>query len=247
VTAILSVPYIGQVGIGADEHGSDCGAASLAMLLLYGNVYCPTVDTLYNNMYPNGNKYLSYSDLMIYLSKIDWDSDYEVGVSTKDLFWILKNGIAPIALIRYGALSSIRPNAFTGSHFVVVIGMDLDTVYIHDPLNTPASGEKIAVPMDMWETAWSTVGDENPQRSLLVPAKAPNVKIISEPIKYVTPSDSDGVNVRSIPGDLSKKTRLYAIKYGIKIPIYIERDGWGKIDPSSEKWISMDYVKDWKQ
>lgn len=247
MTSILKVPYVGQVGMGADEHGSDCGAASISMIIQYMGIDAPTVDTLYNEMYPNGNKYLSVSDLMIALSKRNIDSDFEAGISTKDLFWILKNKIAPVALIRYGALSKIRPNAFTGSHFVVVIGIDLDTVYIHDPLNTPTSGSNIAVPMDMWETCWSTVGDNNPKRSLIIPASAPDISTITKPTRYVTPTDSDGINVRSIPGDTTRKTVLYAIPYGKKIPIYIERDGWGKIDSSAEKWISTKYVKDWTE
>lgn len=246
MTSTLNVPYVGQVGVGANEHGSDCGAASISMVIQYMGTDAPSVDKLYNEMYPSGNIYLSVSDLMMALSRRNIDSDFDAGVETKDLFWILKRKIAPVALIRYGALSKIRPNAFTGSHFVVVIGMDLDTVYIHDPLNTPTSGSNIAVPMDIWENCWSTVGDSNPQRSLIIPASAPNVSTIEKPIRYVMPSDSDGINVRSIPGDITRKTILYAIPYGTKIPIYVERDGWGKIDSGSEKWISTTYVKDWK-
>lgn len=243
MTSILNVPYVGQVGVGANEHGSDCGAASVSMILQYMGVKVASVDDVYNDMKSDGNGYLSVGDLIKFLSDKNVDSDWDVGIETKDLFWILTKKIAPIALIRYGALSSIRPNSFTGSHFCVVIGMDIDTVYIHDPLNTPTTGKNISIPIPIWESAWSTVEDDNPQRSLIIPAKAPNISTIEEPIKYVTPIDGDGINVRSIPGVLTQETRLYGIPYGQKIPIYIERDGWGKIDLNSEKWISMKFTK----
>jgi hypothetical protein len=246
MTSILNVPYTGQVGIGTDEHGNDCGAASVSMIIKYSGLVSPNVDSLYNEAKITGDNYLSYGDLLGMLSRRNIDSDYVVSVATKDLFWILTDAIAPIALIRYGALSSIRPNNFSGSHFVVVIGMDLDTVYIHDPLNTPSTGQGVKIPLKIWETAWSTVEDDNPQRSLLVPAKAVGVSTITTVLRYVSPRDTDGINVRLIPGDLTLKNKLYSIAYGTKIPIYIERDGWGKIDANSEKWISTEYTKTWE-
>ncbi len=243
MTSILNVPYVGQVGVGANEHGNDCGPTSAAMVIGYFGLTVPTVDSLFNEVVPSGDYYTSFGDISRLLDNRGISPNYDANVSTKDLFWILAGGVPAIALIRYGALSTIRPNKFAGSHFIVVIGMDLDTVYINDPLNTPTTGEHVAVPMAMFETAWSTVGDGNPQRSLIYPNKKLGVVIETPPIKTVYPRDSNGCNVRKIPGDLSDSNKLRAIKYGTAMNIYIERDGWGKISSTKEEWVCMEYTK----
>jgi len=208
------------------------------MILQSRHISTPTVDTLYNTVRPNGDGYLYIADLLKLMARYGVKSDYDAGYKAKDLWEVLSQGIAPIALIRYGALSDIRPNKFTGSHFVVVIGMDIDTVYIHDPLNTPTPGCAIPIPLSIWQSAWSTLGDDNPQCSLIVPNYGTKVQVL----RYVTPATSDGINVRCVAGDISIKTKLYAIPYGARIPIYYERDGWGKIDPIIEQWISLEYT-----
>ena len=236
---ILNIPYVGQVGTGSNEHGNDCGATCVAMVLQSMGISTPNVDDLFNKAKPTGDSYLNIADLLIILGSYGISADFETGISNKDLWSLLSSGIAPIALIRYGGLSSIRPNKFTGSHFVVVVGIDLDTVYIHDPLNCPTQGKNIAIPLSVWGEAWSTVGDDNPQRSLLIPIKTKNVT----PAKYVSPVAIDGINVRSKAGDLTDKTKLFALPYGTRIPIYFERDGWGKISATNEQWISLAYVR----
>jgi len=240
MTSILNVPYIGQVGEGANAHGNDCGASSAAMIIkgLIGSV--PTVDSLYDEVRPSGDSYLSVGDLMKLLSargiKCEWDANYAI----KDLYWTLVQGIPVIALIRYGALSSIRPNKFTGSHFIVVVGIDLTHVYIHDPLNSVKSGSNIDVPIEMFEDCWSTVGDDNPQRSMITCYAPTYVPII---IKVVYPRDKEGCNIRSVPGSTSRTTILRAVPYGTKLNIYAERDGWGKCHPTNEEWVCMAYTK----
>jgi hypothetical protein len=240
MTSILNVPYIGQVGEGANAHGNDCGASSAAMIIKGLIGYVPTVDSLYDEVRPSGDSYLSVGDLMKLLSargiKCEWDANY----ATKDLYWTLVQGIPVIALIRYGALSSIRPNKFTGSHFIVIVGIDLTHVYIHDPLNSVSSGANIAIPMDIFETCWSTVGDDNPQRSMITCHAPTYIPVI---IKVVYPKDKEGCNIRSIAGSTSRTTILRAVPYGTKLNIYTERDGWGKCHPTNEEWVCMAYTK----
>jgi hypothetical protein len=240
MTSILNVPYIGQVGEGANAHGNDCGASSVAMIIKMLTNNVPTVDSLYDEVKPSGDSYLSVSDLMILLNKRGIKCDWDAGYAIKDLYWTLTDGIPVIALIRYGALSPIRPNKFTGSHFIVVIGIDLTHVYIHDPLNSVSSGENIAIPIEMFESCWSTVEDYNPQRSMITcyaPASVPAI------IKVVYPRDKDGCNIRYVPGSNLKSTILRAVPYGTKLNIYAERDGWGKCHPTNEEWVCMEYTK----
>lgn len=262
----LSVPYVGQVGEGANLHGNDCGPASAAMVIKYSGADCPTVDKLFDEVQPAGDAYTSFGDLSKLLDARGIDVDYGQGVSNGDLYEYLTRGMPLIALIRYGALATIRPNKFTGSHFVVVIGIDLDTVYIHDPLNTPTSGEGVAVPLAMWEDAWGTLAEGNPQRSLLVPSKLESPNPLHDPggntsgagggQKTVYPRDKNGCNVRSVPGDATEKTKLYAVPFDptytkatSRMVVYETRvldrsydRNWGRIHPSQQWWVCLDYT-----
>lgn len=243
MTAYWNVPYTGQVGTDANLHGNDCGPACVSMVLKWAGITPPTVDSLFDEVQPSGDLYTSFGDLMRLLERHGVDPNYDAGVSTKDLFWILAGGVPVIALIHYGTLETIRPNKFKGNHFVVVRGMDLDTIYVNDPLNTPTSGENIAVPMKMFETAWETAIDCN--RAAIIPTKGTVVPPTPEIIKMVTPRDWNGCNVRRIPGLLTNANKVYGIVYGTVIPIYeINSDNWGKISATREEWISLDYTVD---
>ena len=246
MTVYWNVPYVGQVGFGADLHGNDCGPASAAMIIKWAGIAVPTIDTLFDEVQPNGDNYTSFGDLMRLLERRGIDSDFDAGLATKDLYWILASGKPIIALIHYGSLRTIRPNRFTGNHFVVVIGIDLDTVYIHDPLNTPTTGECIKVPMKMFEEAWSTAIDSN--RAIIIPSKSTGLPpVLPGIIKTVTPRDWNGCNVRRIPGLLTNANKVYGIVFGANINIYeINSDNWGKISPTREEWISLDYTVDVK-
>ena len=252
MTLKLSVPYVGQVGDGANGHGNDCGPASAAMVIKFAGADCPTVDELFDEVQPAGDAYTSFGDLAKLQDARGIDVDYAQGVSNGELYEFLTRGMPLIALIRYGALASIRPNKFTGSHFVVVIGIDLDTVYIHDPLNTPTSGEGIVVPLAMWEDAWGNPADGNPQRSLLIPSK-PSASVA---VRVIFPKDKNGCNVRSVPGDATDKTKLYAVQFDptftkstSRMQVYeakvLDRSydrNWGRIHPSQQWWVCLDYT-----
>jgi hypothetical protein len=243
MTAYWAVPYSGQVGSGANEHGNDCGPTCARMFLAWAGVNPPSVDELFNQVQPNGSFYTSFGDLCAILTHYGINAEYDAGVSIAELFSILQIGKPVISLIRYGALETIRPNTFKGSHFVVVIGMDLDTVYIHDPLNTPTTGECVKVPITLWVTAWNSVGDNNPQGSMIVPVNATGIIPDPDIIKVVTPRDRNGCNVRKIPGLVTDANKLYGIKYGARINIYeINADNWGKISPTREEWILLDFT-----
>ena len=253
MTATLPVPYVGQVGSGADEHGNDCGPASAAMILKFAEEACPTVDALFNEVQPGGDVYTSFGDLCKILDARGIDVDYAAGVGMGELYEYLTRGMPLIALIHYDSLESIRPNKFDGSHFVVVIGIDLDSVYINDPLNTPTTGECVRVPLETWKNAWSTVGDGNPQQCLLIPSKseaAPDV------LRVVYPKDWNGCNVRKAPGDQS--VRLYGVPYDgtfakatSRMQVYEIREleqgfnrNWGRIHPTEQWWVCLDYTVD---
>lgn len=253
MTTHWNVPYVGQVGDGANEHGNDCGPASVAMILKYANAICPTVDALFNEVKPSGDGYTSFGDLCKLLDARGIEADYDAGVSNSKLYEYLIKGMPVIALIRYDGLEAIRPNKFNGSHFVVVTGIDLDTVYINDPLNTPTAGETVAVPFSMWDEAWGTLGEGNPQRSLIIPSKA---KVGPGILRIVYPRDWNGCNIRSVPGDTTQRTRLFGVPYDgtftkttSRMSVYEIRvldqatdRNWGRIHPTQQWWVCLDYT-----
>jgi hypothetical protein len=253
ISAWLNVPYLGQVGYGADEHHNDCGPTSGGMVIKFFGISIVSIDVLFNEVQPSGDAYTSFGDICKLWDVRGIGADYDQEVTLGKLYEYLIKGVPIVALIRYGALESIRPNTFKGSHFVVIVGMDLKNVYIHDPLNNVSSGELVQVPLALWNTAWSTLGDQNPQRSCLIPSKStsPNV------LKIVYPKDTDGCSIRSMPGVTTTATYLYAIPYdktftkvSSRMLIYeirnVLRNGiyedWGRIHESQSRWVCLKFT-----
>lgn len=164
----MNIPYIGQVGTGANEHGNDCGAACAAMVLAYAGKPAASVDALYNEAKPSGDGYLWISDIMQMLFRRGIDCDYDAPVTTDRLVALVKAGNPVIALIDYDELEAIRPNNFNGSHFVVVYDGDDKDIYIHDPLNSPTSGANTKVSRTMWDKSWNNLDDQNPNRAAII-------------------------------------------------------------------------------
>ena len=253
MTSSWSVPYSGQVGTNANEHYNDCGPACVSMILKWGGITPPSIDNLFNEVQPSGDGYTSFGDLMRLLDRHGVDSDYDALVPIDDLFWILTTGVPVIALVLYGDLETIRPNSFKGNHFVVVRGMDLDTVYINDPLNTPTTGENIDVPMAMFEKAWSNAIDC--ARTVIVPVKP---VCVPEIIKTVYPRDKNGCSVRDIPGITTTKA-LYYVAYdptfnsiSSRMDVYeirqVTRNGvledWGRIHSTAQRWVCLTFTRE---
>jgi hypothetical protein len=187
----MNIPYVGQVGQGANEHGSDCGAACACMVIAYAGKPYTTVDAMYNEAKPSGDGYLWISDIMQMLFRRSIDCDYDAPITTDRLVALVRAGNPVIALIDYDELEAIRPNSFNGSHFVVVYDGDDKDIYIHDPLNSPTSGANTKVSRAMWDKAWTNLDDQNPNRGAIIvnlqmvsPAEPP----LSEPTsgEYVT-------------------------------------------------------------
>jgi len=248
-----NVPYVGQVGPGADEHGNDCGPACAAMVMKFFGVDTPPVDALFNEVQPSGDSYTSFGDICKLWDARGIDADYAQEVGLGELYEYLIKGAPVVALIRYGALESIRPNTFKGSHFVVVIGMDLQNVYIHDPLNNVSTGECVPVPINLWISCWSTLGDLNPQRSILIPSMG---ETLPEVLRVVYPKDKDGCNVQPTAGMAGISKRLFGIPYDstftkttsrmqvyeIKILDRTYDRNWGRIHATQNWWVCLDYT-----
>ena len=120
--SLLPVPYVSQLELGAQKHNNDCGAACGVMLV---RTYFPenviTVDDFYDICNPQGDVYLSASQIMSALGIQNVRSTWQEELGLIKLFDLLRNGQPVIALINYGVLvlaNLTEKNNFTVAHFI---------------------------------------------------------------------------------------------------------------------------------
>ena len=237
---LLPVPYVSQLGPGAEAHANDCGAASAVMLMRAYQKSMMTPDDFYQQFNIPGDPYLSVTQLQRALTSLGILTDFCPGLSIQDLFSLMASGKPAIVLIRYKVLyeAGLTEKTFQGPHFAVVVGLDPKYIYIHDPLYTdPAVGEARAYPIDIFWRAWKDVALDpsfpNPERSAIVPRTGIGFQI-SRRVKVSIPS----LNVRSGPGlnmsvaGVVRKGEVYAITR--------EMNGWGEI--GLNKWIKLQFT-----
>ncbi len=86
-----------------------------------------------------------------------------------DLSLILFSGRPVIALVKQTVLqqAGLTPEKFDGPHYLVVVGMDVEQAFIHDPLRRDASGQAQGIPWLTFYQAWSR--PQGYERAVLVP------------------------------------------------------------------------------
>ena len=89
---LLPVPFVSELGSGADKHQNDSGAAAAIMLLkAYFNVEM-TPDEFYTRFGIPGDPYLSVVQLRNTMGSLGLLTDFRAGLSTQDLFGALAAG-----------------------------------------------------------------------------------------------------------------------------------------------------------
>jgi len=239
--ATLPVPYVSQVGPGADQHHNDCGAAAGAMLVeaYTGNAISP--DEFYRKTGMSGDKYLSAYQIMTVMKSLGVDSTWYKDLTQADLYGFLIRQRPVIALISYATLRMAvkTESTFSGPHFAPVVGMDISSVYIHDPLWADEGGRALAVPLKAFNLAWASTGDVNP--NIHYGAIVPAVGIGEDAsATYKARVTATWLNVREGP-DASYPTIGPALRFGEQVTVY-EVDGkWGRIGPTH--WIHLGYTE----
>lgn len=239
---LLPVPYISQLGPGADARRNDCGAASSIMLL---KAYLPTVSMTPDEFYarfaiPGADPYLSVTQLRNAMGSLGLLTDFRATLTMHDLFGFLAAGKPVIVLLRYKVLedAGLTEKKFEGPHFAVVVGMDIRYIYIHDPLYTnPADGEARPYPLEFFWRAWKEVATDpkarNPERSAIIPTAGIGFKL-SRRVKVNVPA----LNVRASNALTAPIARV--LKQGEVVEITREMGGWGEIDGLG--WIALSYT-----
>jgi hypothetical protein len=238
--ALLPVPYVSQLGVGAEGHKNDCGAACAVMLLRAYTNSTMTPDQFYAQFNIQGDPYLSVPTLRNAMGKLGVLTSFKAGLLMADLFNTFATGKPVIVLIRYKTLedAGLTEKHYEGPHFAVAVGMDSRNIYLHDPLYTNvADGEAHAYPLDAFWKAWKDVALDpqypNPERSAIIPLVGLGYHMERTVIVNI-PS----LNVRSGPGLTYAVTG--SLKKGQVVKMTREVNGWGMID--ADKWIYLSYT-----
>lgn len=209
----------------------------------YGKRDGLTVNTIYNDIHGEGDEYLGAGEIMAFLLQYGVACHWRVNLTTPILFECLMHRKPAVCLIWYKPLVDCgltEKLTFTGRHFVVAVGMDIEAVSILDPYRS-AEAEPVRVPHATWMTAWT--GNEPevmPIRGALV-MEYPLSKVPPEP--GVPATGWDGVTtgslyIRAEPNANAKI--LGGLTPGAKVHIEDEMNGWGRM---ARGWVRLTYVK----
>jgi len=237
---LLPVPYVTQLGAGADTHKNDCGAACAVMLLRAYTQTMMTPDQFYTNFNIQGDPYLSVPTLRDAMGKLGVMTSFKAALTMADLFNTFATGKPAIVLIRYKTLedAGLTEKHYEGPHFAVAVGMDTKYVYLHDPLYTNVSdGEAHPYPLDIFWKSWKDVATDsrfpNPERAAIIPIVGLGYRM-ERPVVVTIPT----LNVRIGPG-LGNKI-VGTISKGQVVKVIREVNGWGEIDV--DRWIYLSYT-----
>ncbi len=237
---LLTLPYISQLGPGADSRHNDCGAAAAAMTLAAYTGTIITPDDFYDKFNITGDPYLTIDHIRNALGSEGVPTEVKNNLTFKDLFSYLLNGIPCILSTNYKVLfeAGLTEKSFAGPHFSVAVGMDLKNIYVHDPLFTdPDEGNARAFPLDIFLDAWTDTtlidGYSIPKCTAIVPATPVGVQFVKRVRVTV-----GRLNVRKGAG--TKFPVIGTVTLNQEYNLLSEADGWGEIAP--EKWIYLSYT-----
>lgn len=251
--SVSNVPYVPQLGTGADEHNKDCGAAAGLMLVEGYTGKTLTVNEFYNKSGVIYDQYLTFTQIRDVIKSFGINTNYEAGVKIGRLYEILSANIPVIALIKYSVLVDAgltQRKDFLGAHFVVVTGFNADKIFIHDPYTSDLSGSFKSIPAKIFFDAWKayqatpTVAPWNALIAPVYPIGDPNA--VNASIKSYIVTSVNGLNIRKIPGVITSANWIGSLAYNDKVEIettkLIGATMWGKL-AGREAWVSMDYLR----
>jgi len=228
--ALLSVPYVSQLGPGAEQFNNDSGAAAGAMLVKAYSETSVTPNDFFAKAGQRADVSLTFQQMTTSLNYYGVPVELRSGLKLGDLALILTSNRPTIFQVKHAVLqeAGLTPEIFSGSHHVVAIGLDVEQVYIHDPLRKDSSGQGLGVPWMVLYQAWSQVPSP---RSALIPRLA-----LLRRVRIAT----DTLNVRQGPD--ATTPIVGAVRNGEVFEIARQKGDWGMI--GDERWISMKYVQD---
>lgn len=230
----LNVPYKSQWDSDATDSKTDCGPASLAMVIDYFTGKKVKTNEVLAATGAQKDKLISFSQLIEAGKQFGVDLWYTKG---RDLAYLedkLRNGIPLIALVKYKYLISRQDKNYNLGHFLVVVGMDDDAVIVHDPNfwgEFRPHGEYHRYTKQEFLEAWGkNHEDNNPDYSLLVPAKSMTAQNWEEVMK----KHGLGANLESLD------VALQAWEDVAKNGVYVRKDDCQKQKDEAVKLAVVD-------
>jgi|WetSurMetagenome_2_1015567.scaffolds.fasta_scaffold15988_2 hypothetical protein len=225
----LPVPYVYQ-SIKEEGEVLDSGAAAGAMLTraYAGKILTPSDFAKQAGQLSDAPLSLTQVSNALRLNGIA--VELRSGLKLTDLAMILFSGRPPILLVNNEILqqSDWTKVEIKGPHFLVGVGMDVDKIYVHDPLHPGSTGECQALPWLVFYKSWTQAPDF--ERAALVPRQqlVRRVKVAASTL-----------SIRQNP---SNEETVGTVEAGEVFEITAQSDGWGKI--GNDRWISLSYVTD---
>jgi hypothetical protein len=230
--SILPVPYFSQAGDQAGLSTNDSGAAAGVMLVrAYANQSI-TLGDFYNQTGQSADNPLSFTQIMNALGVNAIAVELRSSLKLADLSLILFSGRPVIVPIKQAILqqAGLTPDSYNGAYYVVVVGMDVKQVFIHDPLRQDTSGEAQGIPWLTFYQAWTQAPGY--ERAVLVPRQQllRRVRVTASVLEvYGQPGGVDTISVGTVSlGELFEVTK--------------QKSGWGKI--GEDRWINLSYTAD---
>jgi len=226
---LLNVPYLAQ-GCAGSRQPSDSGATAGAMLVRAYTQNTPTPEEFYSRTGQESGAALTIQHVVDGLGQFGVEAEPRAGLGLGDLALVLTSGRPMILLIKQDVL---REAGLTGEtsclpHFLVVVGVDVERFYIHDPLRQDASGQNQGVPFLVLYRAWSQAALD---RLAIIPRRAliRRVRVVAK-----------ALNVREAPDGKAKIVDI--VHEGNCFEITRQREEWGMI--GEDRWVNMKYVRD---
>jgi len=228
--ALLSVPYESQLGAGSEQFINDSGAAAGAMLV---NAYLETSVTP-NDFYTKAGQHadvsLTFQQMTTALNYYGVSVELRVSLKLGDLALILTSNRPTILQVEHAVLkdAGLTLETFTGLHYLVAVGLDVEQVYVHDPLRSDSSGQGLGIPWMVLYQAWSQVPSPRP-------ALIPRLALLRR-VRVTATS----LNVRQGPDATAPIAGT--VRNGDVFEIVRQKGDFGMI--GDERWISTKYVQD---
>ncbi len=228
---LLPVPYVSQIGEGADQFSNDSGAAAGAMLVLAYTERVVTPNEFFKQSGQKSDQPLSLKQIASVLSAEGVAVDQRSGLKLGELALVLSTGRPALLLVQYAVLqhAGLAPETYSGDHYLVAVGMDIKNVYVHDPFRYDASGQGQAVPWLVLYQAWTQA--PGGERSALIPHQplVRRVCVASSSLKiHKEPEAAAPVAGTARSGDVYEVTAV--------------KDGWGRVGDGL--WINLKSVAD---
>lgn len=238
---ILPVPFVSQVGSGADARQNDSGAAAAVMLIrAYQPLSAFTPDVFAARFALPTDSHFTLAQIRAALASLGLATESRAGLAMQDLFTFLAAGKPVLTALRCQTLAEA---GFTecgpdGPHFVVVVGLDIRYAYLHDPRGaTPAEGAARALPLDIFWKAWKETASEAqspiPERSALIPANALGFRLARRARVNIL-----SLNIRREPA--LNAPLVGTLRKDQVVETTRELNGWGEIPGVG--WIMLSYT-----